>query len=173
MPPTATGNAVGWCIFPDAQGSPSTPRTLALALLHPDRAFLDRHLIGAPTPCVPVEPLHRGIESAALSLSLWNWSYSPAHEVNDRRRFSNAFARTFVNRPGWWPPGCFDGVQIVPPAWIEAALTILRPAAARQALIILSSEENYQNAFGEHRFGTWRQRGIHIPGAATISTQPM
>ncbi len=76
-------------------------------------------------------PIDRYIEDSVmkpLGIAKWNWSYSPAHEtmagggLELRARDLAKVAWMLVDAGRW------NGKQIVPQSWIEAAFTVRRPA---------------------------------------------
>jgi CubicO group peptidase (beta-lactamase class C family) len=83
-----------------------------------------------------------------LGISRWNWSYSPAHEAMTggglelRSRDLAKIAWMVVSEGRW------DGRQIVPASWIDAALTIRRASRADQNYGYFIFEENYRTACG-------------------------
>lgn len=93
-----------------------------------------------------------------LGISHWNWTYSPAHEAMTggglelRSRDLGKIAWMVANN------GRFNGRQIVPAAWIEAALTIRRASGRPgQSYGYFIFEENYQTACGEQ--SVWYMAG--------------
>ncbi|MDP9008742.1 MAG: beta-lactamase family protein [Pseudomonadota bacterium] len=111
-------------------------------------AFLTGQVIERATH-VPVDRYTADKILRPLLISRWKWSYSPAHEVMTggglelRSRDLGKIAWMVANH------GRFDGRQIVPAAWIEAALTIRRPTGRPgQSYGYFIFEENYQTACG-------------------------
>lgn len=83
-----------------------------------------------------------------LGISKWNWSYSPTHEVMTggglqlQSRDLAKIAWMVADRGRW------HGQQILPAAWIEAALSVRRASRPDQNYGYFIFEENYSTACG-------------------------
>jgi CubicO group peptidase (beta-lactamase class C family) len=85
-----------------------------------------------------------------LGITRWNWTYSPVHETMsggglELRSRDLAKIAWMATDDGRW-----KGRQIVPKAWIDAALTIRRNSRPDQNYGYFVFEGNYKTACGPH-----------------------
>ena len=99
-------------------------------------------------------PIDRYVEDRLLrplGIRSWNWSYSPAREpmtgggLELRSRDWATVAWMLVDRGRW------HDHQILPERWIDAVLTVRRPAAPGQNYGYFDFEETYQTDCGAER----------------------
>lgn len=143
------GNWTRWAAdLPTMQGYARDPSGLGPWRYCSTNAFLAGQIIQRAAH-MPVDRYTEKKILRPLGIGRWNWAYSPAHEAMTggglqlRSRDLGKIAWMVANN------GRYNGRQIVPAAWIEAALTIRRPSGRPgQSYGYFIFEENYRTACG-------------------------